>query len=76
VGLAALLWALAVLVWRALALLDARHRTAAAWLLGFSAFYVAASAAETHAWKANDVLTLLFVYAVVRTNVLWESARE
>ena len=74
-GLAALLCALGVIVWRALALLAAGKRPAAAWLLGFTAFYLVASATESYAWKANDLVTLLLVYAAARTNVLTEAAR-
>lgn len=75
VGLLAFLCALAMLISRALALLAAGYRPHVAWLVGFTAFYVVASATESHAWKTNDLLTLLFVYAVVRTNVLAEDRR-
>jgi O-antigen ligase len=74
VGLMAFLCALAMLMRRALPLLGAGYRPRVAWLVGFTAFYVVASAAESHAWKANDLLTVLFVYAAARTNVLSEDA--
>lgn len=71
VGVVLLVCAIAVSLYRALRLLG-RHRASAAWMVGFIAFYIVASATESHAWKTNGFLTLLFVYAAVRANLLAE----
>lgn len=74
VGVAVLLSALAVLLFRATRLLEAAERVPMAWLLAFVGLYLVSSIVETHLWSGNDLVTALFVYAVVRVNVLTNQA--
>lgn len=67
---AALLRAAAVLK----TVLTGPGRKANSWLAGFLVLYACSSLAETHLLEPNDLYTVLFAYAVVRTNMSRQQA--
>lgn len=75
IGLVLFLCAVAVLVFRAVRLLDDGEQSRMAWPLAFIAFYLVSNLAESRLWIGNELLTMLLVYVVVRTNVLSRSRR-
>jgi exopolysaccharide production protein ExoQ len=69
IGLALFLIALIVVAVKLAWLLRFRRQPLTAWALGFLGFDLAANLSETLLWVGNELLSILFVYVVVRTNI-------
>jgi exopolysaccharide production protein ExoQ len=67
-ALALILAATASLAIRTLHLMRRTRRDLTVWALGFLAFYLVANLSETWLWIGNELLPMVFVYLVVRTN--------
>jgi exopolysaccharide production protein ExoQ len=73
VAVAAFLVAVGVLLFRLTSRLALKPRPeGVSWLVAFMALYLISGAAEVHVWTHNDLLTVLFIYVVVRCN-LWQA---
>jgi O-antigen ligase len=68
-ALALILAAVALFALRAIVLMRTEASPLSAWPLGFLAFYLVANLSETWLWIGNELLPILFVFLVVRTNI-------
>jgi O-antigen ligase len=66
-----ILLAAATLVVRLTKLMRSTRQYVTAWPLGFLAFYLAANLSETWLWIGNELMPIVFVYLVVRTNLTY-----
>src|SRR5262249_3357382 len=62
------LLAMVIVVVRLTWLVRHSRRELSVWPLSFVAFFMVANISETWLWLGNELLPLLFVYVVVRTN--------
>jgi O-antigen ligase len=68
VGLLLFLLAAVIVVVRLTWLMRHSRRELSVWPLSFVAFFMVANLSETWLWLGNELLPLLFVYVIVRTN--------
>jgi len=69
IALTLILLAAATLAVRLASLIRSTSEYSAPWPLGFLAFYLVANLSETWLWIGNELLPIIFVYLIVRTNL-------
>jgi O-antigen ligase len=69
IGLALFLVAMIALAVKLTRLLRHGRETHIAWAVGFLGFYLVTNLSESWLWGSNDLLPVIFIYLVVRTNI-------
>lgn len=69
IALALMAVAVAGVAARLIVLMRSAPRPLGVWPLGFLTFYLVANLSETWLWIGNELLPILFVFVVVRTNI-------